>query len=496
MFTAGLAILAVAFHICQIQSSELPCTTPECVRAAGDIISAMDLTADPCEDFYRYACGSFEFHQSIPAGESKLQQFNIVDTIISKKMKAMLDHLNPQINRNDYTNLPVIEKLGIFFQTCQTVSDRQSEVLKSVTEMVSDIGGFKIINDRTGMGDNDGWSVNKVLEKFSDYSMTGFFRMSVEQDEKNSSINVVKFGQDGLGLGGFSADYYLNKSINHDPTLSAYLKMLKQFAKIVAGPKAREINVLDVVRFEQRLAAVHLSQTELQDSFKSYKMVNISWLQANMTFLNWKSYITHVFTDVDIEIDDNEPVVIYGLEYFLKLDHLIRIYQRSYRGRRALQNYLVFLAIGKYAEFLGGDLEAADHEFKTVFEGRAGAFDRWRICLEVSNQIIGFQLGAMYSEQNLPEHEKQVAEDIITATLDEFRRRLVGAKWMDNVTVAAALKKFDTINLNVGYPEWLLNHTYLEEMYSDLEITSDYTTNQFHAYRFTRRRQLKASRRI
>ena len=36
------------------------CNTPECVVAAHSLIQNMDLNADPCEDFYQYACGNFE----------------------------------------------------------------------------------------------------------------------------------------------------------------------------------------------------------------------------------------------------------------------------------------------------------------------------------------------------------------------------------------------------------------------------------------------------
>ena len=42
------------------------CNTPDCVVAAHSLIQNMDLTADPCEDFYQYACGNFEKRVSLP----------------------------------------------------------------------------------------------------------------------------------------------------------------------------------------------------------------------------------------------------------------------------------------------------------------------------------------------------------------------------------------------------------------------------------------------
>ena len=70
------------------------CTTPECALAgyqifssskyfylqpniflAAEIIQAMDLTADPCEDFFRFSCGGWMDNNAIPEGRNKWGRF-------------------------------------------------------------------------------------------------------------------------------------------------------------------------------------------------------------------------------------------------------------------------------------------------------------------------------------------------------------------------------------------------------------------------------------
>ena len=46
------------------------CLEPECVIASGVILSALDQTADPCQDFYQYACGGWLDVTEIPPWDS------------------------------------------------------------------------------------------------------------------------------------------------------------------------------------------------------------------------------------------------------------------------------------------------------------------------------------------------------------------------------------------------------------------------------------------
>ena len=52
------------------------CTTAQCVLAAADLLQAMDPTADPCQDFFEFACGGWIKKHPIPDSKSRWTQFD------------------------------------------------------------------------------------------------------------------------------------------------------------------------------------------------------------------------------------------------------------------------------------------------------------------------------------------------------------------------------------------------------------------------------------
>lgn len=45
--------------------------------AAASLLSAMDLTADPCEDFFQFACGTWNKVHPIPEDHSSISTFEV-----------------------------------------------------------------------------------------------------------------------------------------------------------------------------------------------------------------------------------------------------------------------------------------------------------------------------------------------------------------------------------------------------------------------------------
>jgi membrane metallo-endopeptidase-like protein 1 len=54
------------------------CMTEKCVHTAATILAKMDKTVDPCDDFYKFVCGSFIKNAVIPDEKAVLTSFSLL----------------------------------------------------------------------------------------------------------------------------------------------------------------------------------------------------------------------------------------------------------------------------------------------------------------------------------------------------------------------------------------------------------------------------------
>lgn len=54
------------------------CLTADCIKAASSLLEAMDRTADPCQDFFQFACGTWNKKHLIPEDRSSISTFEVL----------------------------------------------------------------------------------------------------------------------------------------------------------------------------------------------------------------------------------------------------------------------------------------------------------------------------------------------------------------------------------------------------------------------------------
>ncbi|MED6251590.1 Endothelin-converting enzyme 2 [Ataeniobius toweri] len=321
---ACLVVLGLGFNS---DSGRGLCLSEACVTVASQIVEAMDRSADPCQDFYQFACGGWMRKNPLPDGRSRWSTFNS----IWEQNQALLKHL---LENGTFNGTSEAErKTQSYYLSCLNTQRIEELGSQPLIDLITKIGGWNM----TGPWDKDNFM--EVLKMVSGpYRAQPFFSVGVSTDPKNSNSNVIQVDQSGLFLP--SRDYYLNKTAN-EKVLAAYLDYMVELGMLLGGEKSStQLQMQQILEFETVLANITVPQDQRRDEEKIYHKVTIAELQLLAPAVDWLDFLT--FSLAPLDLNDTEPVVVYAKDYLQQVSELINKTDRS-----QLNNYMMWTLVQK-----------------------------------------------------------------------------------------------------------------------------------------------------
>ncbi|XP_077582062.1 endothelin-converting enzyme 1 [Stigmatopora nigra] len=469
LLSAALFVSLITSAVFYRQTHPGVCLTEPCITVASAVLSALDRSVDPCQDFYNYACGGWIKSNPLPEGKSRWGPFS---TLWEHNMLVM-KHL---LENTTMTGLSKAEeKAQRYYQACMNEEKIEDLGAKPLQELITQIGGWAL----TGPWDKDNFQ--EVLRAVSaNYRASPFFAVFVSTDSKNSSSNVIQVDQSSLGLP--SRDYYLNKTAN-EKYLTAYQNFLVELGVLLGGSYETSRQLMgEIVDFETALANITVPLEERRDEELIYHKMEAKDLKSLAPAVDWMPYLNEVFAPVTI--NESEPVVVYAKEYLPKVSDLIANTNKS-----LLNNYMVMKVVRKMVFILDQRFQDAEQRFLEIMYGtKKSCTPRWKLCVSDTDSGLGFALGAMFVKATFAEDSKTIAEDMVGDIKTAFEEGLKYVSWMDADTKKAAKEKADAIYNMVGYPEFIMNATKLDKVFIDFEVVSDlYFQNVMQYFNFSAR---------
>ena len=83
-----------------------------CIQTAADLLDKLDETANPCDDFYQFACGSFIEETVIPDDRTRTSMFSILGDKLDVQVRGLLEG---EIKPNDPKPFQMAKSV---FQSC------------------------------------------------------------------------------------------------------------------------------------------------------------------------------------------------------------------------------------------------------------------------------------------------------------------------------------------------------------------------------------------
>lgn len=470
----------------QIKEPSGVCMTPECVMIASSLLNTMDRSKDPCQDFYEFACGGWIRTHPIPSGHARWGTFGTMWQENQLVMKNAIEQPEESFNSE------AEKKARRYYFSCL---DFNKTVEKLGAKPLFDIMKAFKVNQTDEDEPDAGWDFQETLEKVQSYYISVIFSVWIGEDDKNSSQNILQIDEDGLGLP--QRDYYINKTIEDDKVLSAYLKYMVKINELLAPglhPNLTQ-HFTQVINFEKSIAEITTPAEDRRDEEKIYHKMTVGEMQEKFPFINWIQFFNKFLSDSNVTIDSGEEVVVYAPEFLEKLSSLINTTLSTLEGRRTINLYLEWHVVKTLISFLSKPFREAKKEFSEVLSGVSGKEDEWRDCITDADTVLGFALGALFVKNAFHGDSKEKAEQMIDKVKLAFKNNLPHLSWMDPKTRTAAIDKANAVVDMIGFPEYINNVTLLDEEYKLLEINeSEYFMNNIRNMKFVLRKNVEKLR--
>jgi putative endopeptidase len=390
-------------------------------------LTAIDKTADPCTDFYQYACGNWVNSNPIPSDQVRwARSFSL----LRERNRYLLWQELDAAAKSPKT--PLQKQYGDFYASCMDTGLVEKKGLTPIQPAWTAIAGLA-----------DAKQLPALLSQLENHGTPdGFFEFGVGQDDKDSSKQIAQMGQGGLSLP--DRDYYLVDSPRFAAIRAQYVEHLKKmFALAGDTPEQAANEAAAVMRIETAMAKASTSRTDLRQPENRYHIYTVADFEKLTPGFDWGTY----FHAVGIGSFDTLNVATPG--FFKALNEMMRS-----EPIEAWKSYLRWHALhGQASNLPKAFFDENFAFFGKTLQGQQEPIARWKQCSSMIDGALGEAVGQDWVKQNFPPAAKDSMDKLVASLEKSLGDDIKTLPWMTDATKKAAEEKLKMIRNKIGYPE-------------------------------------------
>jgi putative endopeptidase len=437
--TVSAAILAIAsFAAAAQQPADAPPPRKYLPVPAFDT-SSIDPTADPCTDFYKFACGRFAANHPIPPDQGATNQFSALDNVNTENLSAILVKAaagGPERTPNE-------QKIGDYYQACMDTAVIEEKGLTPIQPLLADI-------DALGNGMRAKLALPALIGKLQRVGVDVFFSYGEQQDFKDATKQIAAIDQGGLGLP--ERDYYLRTGAKDEEIRQKYVAHVAKMLTLAGStPEQAAKDAADIMTLETTLAKASMPVTERRDPANVYHLQTVSEFEATMPGLNFVEFEDAIHSPHVTELNNANPA--YGPALLKAIRNTEMPLLKAY-----MRYHLLTTVAGRLPKRF--DDENFDF-YGRILTGREQQAPRWKRCSNAVDNALGEALGEVYVKQYFAGDSKAKTLEMVHDIESAMAQDLNQITWMSDATKVRAREKLHAIANKIGYPDKFRDYTAL-----------------------------------
>lgn len=341
--------------------------------------------------------------------------------------KVLLQNILEEVSTGSYPSGSIEQKVGDFYASGMDIDQINARGFEPIQPTLDKIDAIKDVPSLMGF----------VVDEIK-VGNTSIINFRVSPDNENSSVNMLHFGQSGLGLP--DRDYYFKTDSSTVGIQKAYQKYIATLLELT-GNEDSEKHSETVYNIEKQLAKSHKTRIESRDIKSNYNKLSISAIDKEQSNIGWKNMLMALNLEVD-SVDIRQPAYFDALNTMLKSVSL-----------GDWKMYLKANAISTYANILSQPFEDASFEYTKVLLGQSTQKTRAQLMVEKVDRQLGFALGQLYVKRYFNEDAKRRVSELVNNLQKAFESRMDQLDWMSDSTKVKAKEKLYAITKKIGYPD-------------------------------------------